>query len=350
MNRPMVWAAASAAALGLLVCACGESEGGNASKNGASAGAVAVRWKALEPTSFAETIQLTGVVKAVDDVLISPEEGGVVKRWNAVKGQYVERGAVIVELDDAVARPGYEAALAQYNTARLNYEKQQSVYAEMAVSEMQLRSAQYARDAAGAQAELMKARYERTRIKSPVSGILDDRLVDEGEMAAPGVPIARVVGIGSVKLAVNVPERLAGRIVRGIPVEFSVMALPGETFRGTIGFVGSAISPDNRTFPVEAVLRNPGGKLKPEMIARVNVIQAVRKGVLALPEEIIQRLDRDRLVVYVEQGGKAVEKEVRLGGRARNIVEIVSGLAPGDRVIMTGYQQLVDGQPVAMTE
>lgn len=333
----------------LLAAGCGGGEAETAEQAGADR-SVTVRVEPLVPTGFSEIIQLTGVVKASEDVLISPEEGGTVKRWNALRGSWVEAGSVIVELSDDVLRPGYEAALAQYNTAELNFRKQEKVFAEQAVSELQLRSSQYARDAAKAQADLAKARYERSRITTPVSGLLDERFVDAGEMASPGQPIARVVNTGSLKVLVNVPERFAGRIRSGTPLTFTVSAYGSELFTGRVSFVGTAISPDNRTFQIEALLGNRGGRLKPEMIARVNLVQSTKEKALVLPEEILQRVDRDRVVVYVEEGGVARERVITTGGRAQNRVEVLSGLKAGDRLIVSGFRSLTDGQAVTVAE
>jgi multidrug efflux pump subunit AcrA (membrane-fusion protein) len=86
------------------------------------------------------------------------------------------------------------------------------------------------------------------------------------------------------------------------------------------------------------------------MIARVRVVQSVRGNALVLPEEVVQRVDRDRLVVYLEDNGVARERVVQTGGRASDSVEIVSGLKAGDRVIISGYRNLADGQSVTVME
>jgi RND family efflux transporter MFP subunit len=304
----------------------------------------------MKPEPFTATIQLTGTVKAVDDVLLSPEEGGVVKEWKIDKGQQVSKGTVLAVLNDDVLKATYESALAQYNSSELTFQKQQNVFAEQAVSEWQLKTAEYGRDAARAQADIMHARLERTRLRSPISGVLDDRLVDMGEMASPGLPIARVVNMDRMKIAISVPERYAGMLRRGTNVTFTVTAYPGEVFRGKIQFIGSAISPDNRTFPVEAELSNPGRRLKPDMIARVKIIQESKSSSLLVSEEIVQRVDNERLIVYVEQSGRAKERLVQIGSREGDRVEILAGLAVGDRVIISGYQNVIDGQPVQVTE
>jgi membrane fusion protein, multidrug efflux system len=337
-----------AAVLGITQGSCRDSQGGDSKKEVGAESVLSVRVESVRPTDFAETFQLTGVVKAAEDVTVSPEEGGIVRSWNFEKGRYVERGAIIALLDDDVVKAGYEATLAQYNTAELMYQKQQQVYTEQAISESQLKTSEYSRDAAKAQADLMKARLERTRVRSPICGILDEHFVDEGEMAPPGVPLARIVNISGVKVLTNVPERYAGQLQKGAPVEFTVIAYPGQNFRGRVSFIGSAISPDNRTFPVEALLENPGRKLKPEMIARVTILQASRKQALLVPEELVQQVDRDRQIVYVEEAGKARERRVRIGGRSGNRVEVVSGLKAGDRIITSGHQSVVDGQSVVV--
>lgn len=337
-------------ALAFFLSKCGNSNVDEATnKNANSLREVHVQVQELQPQPFSETLQLSGTIKAYDDLMLSPEEGGVVKAWKFEKGQVVPRGATIVQLDDDVIKPGYDAANAQYKSSELTYEKQQKVYSEQAVSEWQLKTTEYGRDAAKAQAELMHARWQRTRITSPVSGILDERYADKGEMAPPGVPIARVVNIQSVKVSVNVPERYAGSIKLGTQITLSVLAFPGTKFNGRISYIGAAINADNRTFPIESIIPNPGMKLKPEMIAKVKITQSTQKNALLIEEGIVQQVDRDKLVLYVENGGKAQERIVQLGGRQDNLIVIISGVNAGERVITSGYQEIINGQPVVVS-
>lgn len=352
MRTDRLRTAVSATALLLLATAaalqgCG---GGSGGENAAyTPPPVNVEVTAVTPVPFTETLQLTGIIKAEEDVLLSPEEGGALKQWRYRKGDMVSRGAVVAVLNDEVARASYEAALAQQKTAEMNYLKQKEVFDEQAISELQFRSAEYSRDAAEAQTDLLKARLERMYLRSPVNGVLEDRFVDAGEYAQPGQPAARIVSLSALKVAVNVPERFAGRIRKGTPVRLSVTAFPDEVFNGTIGYIGSAVSPDNRTFTIEAVLVKPSAALKPEMIARVQILQAAETKTIAIPEDLVQLLDRDRRVVFVEKEGKAEERPVTLGGRNGSLVEIRSGLRQGDRLITAGFKTVAAGQPVNVT-
>ncbi len=335
-----------------LLIACGnKDENDSTATNGRhELQPVNVRIHAVAPAHFEEVIQVAGIVKAYEDVKLSPEEGGVVKEWKAQKGQFVKKNEIIALLKDDVIRASYEAAEAQYKLAQLNYEKQKQVFTDQSISEIQYKSAEYNRDAAKAQADLMKARWEHTQIKSPINGVLDDRLIDAGEYAPPAVPMAYIVNTSVIKILAEIPELYAATITLGTPVSITFDALPGDTLAGKISYVGKTVSPTNRTLPVEIYLNNPQGKLKPEMVAKVRVITAAHDNALLVSENVVLQVDKNKLVVYVENGGKATERIVKLGGRQRNMVEIVSGLAPGDHVIISGFQKLVHGNPVNVVE
>jgi len=161
---------------GLVLLSCRKSESGN---NEHKIQPVDVRIETLKPTRLVDGIQISGTVKAYEEVNMSPEEGGVVKEWKAKKGQHVKKGDLVVVLKDEVIKAGYDAAEAQYKMAELNLEKQQKVFDEQGISELQYKNLQYGRDAAKANAELMKARWERTQLRSPFDGVVDNTIPNE---------------------------------------------------------------------------------------------------------------------------------------------------------------------------
>jgi membrane fusion protein (multidrug efflux system) len=293
---------------------------------------------------------VAGTVKAYEDVNVSPEEGGVVKEWKVKKGERVKRGDLIVVLRDEVIKASCEAAEAQYKMAELNLEKQQKVFDQQGISELQFKNLQFSRDAAKANAELMKARWERTQLRSPIDGVVDNTIPNEGEFAPPGVPIARIVNTSTIKIQAEVPELYSGTVRLGAPAIVTFDAAPGDTLRAKVTFVGSTVSAANRTLSVEIALSNPSGRLKPEMIAKVTLLRETKPNALLVSENIIQLVDRDRTVVYVENRGRAEERRLRLGGRQGNMVEVLEGLNAGDHLIVAGYQKLVDGSPVVVAQ
>jgi membrane fusion protein (multidrug efflux system) len=336
--------------IGLIFISCRKSEENNSQK----VMPVNIKIETLIPSRLVDAIEVAGTVKAFEDVNISPEEGGVIKEWRAQKGQYVKKGDLIVVLKDEVIKAGYDAARAQHLMAELNVEKQQKVYDQQGISELQFKNLEYGRDAAKANADLMKARWERTQIRSTINGMIENppmgNLLNEGEYAPPGVPIVRVVNNSIVKIQVEVPELYSGTLPIGTPTVCTFDALPGDTLKGKVSFVSSAVSAANRTMQVEMIHPNSFRKLKPEMIAKVKLLRESKNNALLISENIIQQVDRDRYIVYVENRDKAEERRLKLGGRQGNMVEVLEGLKPGDHLIVTGYQKLVNGSAVVVTK
>jgi len=331
----------------LVLSSCRKSENGN---NEQKIQPVDVRIETLTPTRLVDGIQISGTVKAYEEVNMSPEEGGVVKEWKAKKGQHVKKGDLVVVLKDEVIKAGYDAAEAQYKMAELNLEKQQKVFDEQGISELQYKNLQYGRDAAKANAELMKARWERTQLRSPFDGVVDNTIPNEGEFAPPGVPITRIVNTSTIKIQADVPELYSGAIRLGTPAIVTFDAVPGDTLRGKVTFVSSTVSTANRSLMVEIILANPLRKVKPEIVAKVTLLREIKANALLVSENIVQLVDRDRTIVYVENGGRAEERRLKLGGRQGNMVEVLEGLNPGDHIIVSGSHKLVNGSPVIVTQ
>jgi membrane fusion protein (multidrug efflux system) len=336
------------AALALLILSsCGKNEHQN---NNAAVQPVNITVQTITPQLMIDGIQIAGTVKAYEDVMMSPEEGGVVSEWKKKKGDAVKKGDLIVTLRDEVIKAGYDAASAQYKMAQLNVDKQQTVYDQQGISELQYKNLQYGRDAAKANADLMKARWERTQLRSPIDGVVDNTFPNAGEMAAPGMPIARVVNTSHLKIQAEIPEMYSGMISVGTSVTTTFDAVPGLSVNGTVTFVSATISAANRTLMAEIKLPNPDGKIKPEMVAKVTLVRRKKNDAILVSENLVQLVDRNKHVLYVEKNGVAEERTVTLGGRQGNLVEITSGVYAGERLIVSGFQKLIDGSPVVITE
>ncbi len=351
-NAAIIFGILAVMVAGLVLSSCGNSNAETDTNTGVKKQAqpIAVKVMELQPAPYGKEFVVMGIAKAYEDIMLSPEEGGVVKEWKYPKGAYVPKNAVVVVLKDEVLKAGYEAALAQFKLAEMNYRKQKKVYEEQAVSELQFKNAQYNYESAKAAMELAEARLERTRLRAPVAGYLDQRMADPGEMAPPGVPLARIVDASRLRIQGEVPEHYAPEVRLGTPVRVVFDALPGDTISGRISYMGASVSSSNRALPVEVVVGNPGNKIKPEMVGKMYISISGTREALLVPQQVLQQVDTDRLVVYVEEDGVARERRVTTGSRNGNMVEILSGLQAGDRVIVQGYQDLVDGQPVEVVQ
>lgn len=352
---------AAAAAFAAAVAACGggaqagqaaaedaqEGDAATATPQTAETRSINVEVATLEPTPFREFIRLTGTVEADQDVTIAAEEEGVVRALLVEKGARVEAGQPILKIDDEVLRAQYEQAQAQAQLARETYERQRRLWEDEKIgSEIAYLETKYGADVATANAKALAARLERTTVRAPVAGILDDRLVEVGDMVAPGTAVARIIDADPVEVVAGAPERFAGDLTNGAPARVVLDALDGREFEGSVGFVGAAVDADSRTFPLEVVVPNPDGNIKPGMVATLRILRASLDAAVVVPQEALQRTEGGFVVyVAVDRDGVTVaeRREVVRGGSDRDSVVIESGLEVGDRLIVVGQQQVAPG-------
>jgi membrane fusion protein, multidrug efflux system len=340
----------AAVALAGVITGC-KGPAADAGNGQAQAGrAIAVSVETITPQEFAETVQVTGSLASFDDVTVPAEEGGRLLQWVVPRGAHVAKGQVIARLDDALLKAAFEAANSQYQLAQLAYDKQQKVYEAQAISEFQIRSLEYQRNAAKAQADIARTRLEKMQVHSPIAGTVNMRYVDEGEMVGPGSPVAQIVATQRLKLTAGVPEKYASTFRIGDQVTFTVNAYPDEDFGARITFIGAAVSKDNRTLPIEATVTSGIGKLKPDMIAAMTIRLGARANAITVRTDFLQRVDRDRYIVYVAKGDVAEERPVTVGAVSAGRALITGGLAAGERLITLGFQNVSNGQRIVVSD
>jgi RND family efflux transporter MFP subunit len=348
-----VWVLMGAVALlGMAAQACrsadGETAQGEASAGDAAAAGVRVvnvEVTKMAPSEFVDVVRATGEVEAVSDVTLSAEEAGVIVRLYRDKGATVRQGDPLLKIDDAVLAPQVTEARAAAAVAREQYERQRRVWDEEKIgSEIALLQARSAAEGAAARLAVLEARLARTVLRSPVDGVFDERAVEVGEMVTPGMRVGRVVSTQRLKVTAGIPERFAADLAVGAAARLTFDVFPGRDLEGRVSFVGSAVNTDDRTFPVEIVLDNPGRVIKPHMVANVQVERARLAGELVVDQDVVMRTEigYQVFVVVEREGGMMAEaRPVVLGPANENRVVIREGLAPGDRVVTAG-QRLVD--------
>ncbi|MEZ4414315.1 MAG: efflux RND transporter periplasmic adaptor subunit [Gemmatimonadota bacterium] len=347
-------AALSAGLLAALLVGCGGQ-----AQAGANDGAnetpgfqriINVQVAALAASAFDEEIRLTGTVEANRDVQISAEEGGVIRQLLVEKGRRVSAAQPIAKIDDAVLAAQVEQARAQARLAQETWERRQRLYEQDKVgSELAYLESKYMAEQSAASLRALEERLARTMIRAPIAGILDDRMVEIGSMVSPGIPVARILQLDPVKVRAGVPERYALNVKRGDSVAVSFDALGGRSFSGTISYVGAAVDPGNRTFPVEFTVPNRDEAIKPEMVASVAIRSARVEDAIVVPQQALIRVEDGYVVfVAVDEGGETLarRREVQIGASQQNRVVVESGLQAGDRLIVVGQQQVAEGDRI----
>lgn len=274
-------------------------------------------------------------------------------RLVAVPGQAVRRGQVLAELQSVElgqARAGLAAARARVELARQTVERKRGLAEERIVSRGELQRAEA--DAAEAEADLRAAEatlaamgvaraqegdLSRFPLLSPLAGTVLERTAVQGQTADPSRTLFRIADLAHLWLVVQAPERDAVRVREGSSAEISLAALPGQKLRGSVAWVGREVDPHSRTVPVRIVLPNGDGRLKPGMFATAWLSTGARgENVVAVPATALQRMD-DRWVVFLPRGeGRFEVRPVERGRDLQNEVAILSGLEPGERVVVEG--------------
>ncbi len=276
-----------------------------------------------------------------------------VVRLVASPGQSVRRGQSLAELQSVElgqARAQRTAAQARAELARQTVERKRGLAEERIVSRGELQRAEA--EAAEAEAELRAADaavdalgvgrsgaggQSGFALLSPISGTILERTAVQGQTADPSRPLFRIGDLSRLWLVVQAPEQDAVRVRTGSPAEITLAALPGQKLQGTVDWIGREVDPHSRTIPVRLVLPNTGGNLKPGMFATA-WIRTGGEGeqVVAVPATSLQRMDNQWVVFLPDGAGKFEVRPVERGRDLGNEVAVLSGLKPGERVVVEG--------------
>ncbi|MFW6199395.1 MAG: efflux RND transporter periplasmic adaptor subunit [Gemmatimonadota bacterium] len=351
--------ASVAGASALVLTGCGGGEG-SADARAAAPGdsaysrVINVEVRPVEETSFTERIRLTGTAQANQDVTVSAEESGRIEEILVEKGTPVRQGQPLMRVDASILRAQVEQARARALLAEEVWQRRKRLYEDEEVgSAVAYLEARATAEETAANLEALEERVDRTVIRAPFDGILDDRIVELGEMVSPGTRVARVVELDLIEVSAGVPERYAPDVERGSLATVSFPVLPDRSFESEVTYVGSTVNPQNRTFEVEFTLENPNRVVKPEMVANISVVRQTRENAVVVPQESLIRTEsgfRAFVVDESEEPSVARARDVEVGPAQENRVVIEGGLSPGDLLVVVGQQQVAEGDRVRIVE
>ena len=315
----------------------------------------------IAPENFSHFIDLQGKVDAVNISFVTPRGGGgQVRELYIKKGDQINKGQLILKLDDAIvkqslvaAQQGLQTIKTQLAFAKNLYQKQQNLWAQNIGTEIQLITAKNNVESLENQLksseEQIKVTEEQVRftsVYSNVSGVADEVNVRVGELfAGPGQ--IKIVNTNDLKITTQIPENYATRVVVGTPIKISLPDI-NKSLDLNINVVGKIIDPTSRSFYVEAKIPNDKS-FRPNQIALVRVLDYEAKNAISIPVNILQTDDKGRFVlVAIKENGKLIarKKSVIAGEMYGDKLEIKSGLQSGDNIITEGFQSLYDGQVI----
>lgn len=293
--------------------------------------------------SVPESRSYTANVEAENLNNISPAMANRIRRIHVDVGDHVSRGQVLVELDAATAdqqRISLENTETEYNRAvellRIGAGTQRSV--DQLKAQLDAASAQY------------RNTMDNTVLRSPISGVVTARNYDDGDMTGqlPVLTVGQVTP--SVKVTINVNENDLSRVSRGMPVDITFDAFPGESFSGKITRLQPAVDVATRTFQAEVSVANPGGRILPGMFARADINLGEHQRVVVPDRAVVKQTGSNGKYVYVYHNGTVSFNKVELGQRLDDAYELISGVNDGDTVVITGQTRLADGAAVRIND
>jgi len=381
-----------------LLSSC--SNGTAAKGTGKSDSVLVVQVEPVREESVRRTIEVVGTLAAADQVTISSEAEGRVSRIAADLGDRVSAGQVLLELDRekpqynleqqraslarSLARygatdpnsmppieqtPDVQKAKAELEQAQKAYDRAKELNRRQLVSTQTLEDALAAQqtkqasydaalqnaknlsadiDASGAALKMAERQVRDTAIRAPFDGYVEKRLVNLGEYVRVQTPVMGVVRIDPLKVTAEIPEKMGPWIQDGQAVELIVDAFPDRPFAGKVSRISPVVNTSTRAFPFEALVPNPEATLKPGTFARVRIVTAKVDQVLTLSYSSLQYRYGVNRVFVVDKDHLAM-RELKVGERVGERIEVLEGVKPGETVATTGVDKLEDGLKVKVS-
>lgn len=313
---------------------------------------VNVETERAEPESFDRFLKLVGSVKSQNDVQISAEVSGRVNEYYVEQGDRIKKGEPILKIDDSQLiqeRERLEAVTAQ---SRENFQRLKRLYEQDSVgSEMDFLNARYNYEQNRAALEAVKINIEKTTVTAPFDARLEQKIIEEGEMANIGAVLVRLIGSDRLRVVTGVPSGYSDVVEKGDMARVWFDYQNSDTLQLPISFVGKSIDTQTRTFEVEARLP-AGGNYKIDMIANMMVRTLELENVIVLGSEYVIQTDEENIVYTVAKNAEdqtiAKAVPVKLGAAYKNEVVIEDGLEPGDEIITVGSSFLQDSMRISV--
>jgi membrane fusion protein, multidrug efflux system len=340
--RQRTYCAAAVLLLAGLITGCGSEE---ARPAGGGQRATPVITAEVRQHQWSDTIEALGTARANESLTLTAKVSEIVERVNFEDGDLATEGMVLVDLSGRAEVASLEEAQAAYTEALQQYQRQAGLVEQGTIARSALDSAVATRDATRARMSAIRARLADRVITAPFAGLLGFRQVSPGTLVTPGTAIATLDDISRIKVDFSVPESFLSALAPGQRIEARSAAWPEKVFVGEVSTLDSRVDAVTRAITVRADIPNVDGLLRPGMLLTV-VLEREPRDLIAVPELALVQVGTRQSVFRVGDDGSVTQVTVRSGSRRRGEVEIVEGLAVGERIVVEGVGKLRDGMQV----
>jgi RND family efflux transporter MFP subunit len=343
--------------LAVAMLGCGVADA-SAPPKAAATQPIAVQTTPVVARAVPRLLPLTGTLTAELRTELTANATGRVVKTFVERGQRVERGALLAQLDVRSARASVgeaQASLAsaqtQLEAARKECERNDALVAHGAITKQE-----HERQTASCKQQLAAVAVSEARasstalavgdgtIRAPFSGVVTERMVSVGDYVQPPSKVVTLIVSSRLRLQMTVPERRVGEVEAGALVTFSPPALPDRTFSGTVKYLSGEVRAATRDIVVEAVVPNADGLLLPGMFVNVN-LHTGEQPMPVVPKAAIFTTGEEQSLYVVEQKHLAL-RIVQLGVQAGDDIAVEAGVAVGELVVVNPSPSMSDGAPV----
>ncbi|MDF7820592.1 efflux RND transporter periplasmic adaptor subunit [Runella sp. MFBS21] len=303
---------------------------------------------ALQTRNFKSFIEIQGTIETKNTATATPRMAGTYTTVYVKEGQSVKAGQLLAKIDNAILIDQIAALKQQLELANTVFEKQKSLWDQKIGTEIQYLQAKNNKESLEKNLAVLNTQIDMYNVYAPINGAVEKVMAKTGEIAAPGMPLASIVNLGSLKATANVPDVYVSNIKMGDAVKVLLPDLNRE-INARITFISKLVNPANRTFKIEASIPT-SGDIKPNMLSVLNIADINKSNALVIPQNYIQSTEFGDVVYVAEtEGNKKIAKarKVKTGVSYNGEIEIIEGLQAGDLIVTEGYQDLVDGQAIS---
>ena len=303
----------------------------------------------VQPSVFKHYVSVQGALESEENLMVTAKMPGMITSIKVREGDFVKEGQVVATLDDEILRKSIDEVKSGLDIVNTMYEKQKALWDQKIGTEMQYLNLKNQKEGLESKLATLKSQRSQATVTAPFCGVIDDVFAKLGTMASPGIPLMQLVNTTGLKATAKVPDSYVAYIKQGDQVNVQFPDLD-KTIPATVSYVGRIVDPMSRSFKVEVKVPSGDQALKPNLLAIIQINDKTSPKSIVIEENIVQPTEEGKIVfVTGEEKGQKVAKarKVETGLSYNGKVEITSGLQAGDNLITTGYQDLVDNQPIA---
>lgn len=291
----------------------------------------------------------TAPLEADGEAMVVAKVGGEIVELLVEEGDSVEQGQVLARLDGDRLRLEQRRARANLDKARKEYDRNLELHEKGLLPAGTFESLRYDLDALKAAYDLARLDLAYSEIRAPIAGTVSERVVKLGNTIAVGEPLFQITDLDPLLAYLHVPERDFGKLAPQQIAELRFDALSGDSYPGHVARISPVVDSDTGTFKVTIEVDDKSGRLKPGMFSRINIVYDTRDDVVMVPRAALVGDEGDESV-YVVDGDEAKKMSVTTGYASGAEIEITSGLAGGERIVVIGHTGLKDGGKVQVID